>query len=131
MVYEIETYNLIGKILHTYEEKPNLEYRKENGYAGFYYKGTKNDQYKTIRHWSHLATTLPNDAVQKTEKFLPYFADVTEDIPAYLKMSSTPQTWTRCQLMVEKHGNYLQFYHEPSKEILRIAINSNYYVPVN
>ena len=132
MVYEIETYNLIGKILHTYEEKPNIEYRKENGYTGFYYKGTKNDQYKTNRYWSHLATTLPNNAVLNTEKLLPYFADVTQDLPfSTSKLGVEPKTWKHCQLMVEKHGNYLQFLHEPTGEVLRIAMNSNYYTPID
>lgn len=33
--------------------------------------------------------------------------------------------------MVEKHGGYLQFYHPSTKQILRIAMNSHYYIPRN
>ena len=31
--------------------------------------------------------------------------------------------------MTEKHGGYLQFFHFPTNEILKIAINSHTYTP--
>ena len=132
MVYEIVKYDMIGKMLHTYEEKPNLEYRDTNSGSskGYYVKGTINEQAQRDWRWDY-STSIPKDAFPHTDKFLPYFADVTEDIPAYLKRSHNPQTWKGCQLMVEKHGGYLQFFHEPTGEVLRIAINSNTYRPLD
>ena len=135
MVYEIVKYDMIGKVLHTYEEVHFLEFREKNGSKGFYVKGTINESAPYNHLWSY-STSIPKDAFPHTEKFLPYFADVTEDLPMSIKKTGEslglkPKTWKRCQLMVEKHGGYLQFFHEPTGEILRIAMNSNYYTPVN
>lgn len=80
-------------------------------------------------HLWELTTTLKPNAIDSEETLLPYFADVTEDISPCYKIKA--KTYKGCQLMSEKHGGYLQFYHAPTKEVLRIAMNSNYYTPIN
>jgi hypothetical protein len=56
-------------------------------------------------------------------KLLPFFADVTEDLPGHHE----PLTYERCQLMTEKRGGYLQFLHHGTGMTLVIAINSYTY----
>jgi len=125
-VYKIVEYNLIGKKLYTCEFMPDLEARKENGNERFYYKGT-NSQYMQSHLWE-LSTTKKENAIDSKEKFMPYFADVTEDLPSSYKFE--PRTYKNCQLLTEKHGGYLQFLHKESGEIFRIALNSNFYIPI-
>lgn len=62
--------------------------------------------------------------------YLPYAATVTEDLPGSAK-GLKPKVYENCQLMSEKHGGYLQFWHEPTKQVLRIAMNSHIYSPQN
>lgn len=128
MVYKIVKYNLIGGVVfRTYEEMPELEGRVNNGNIYYYYKDT-NREYPHSHLWS-LVLKNQETYISCKEKFLPFFADVTEDLPSSCRMFE-PKTWTNCQLMTEKHGGYLQFFHKPSGEVLRIALNSNYYTPV-
>ena len=127
MVYKITEYNLKDKKLFTFEEMPHLEFKEREGGQSpiFVYKGEKTEA--RVFH-GYFSLKKPDGAIAHTEKFMPYFADVTEDLPSSVKFE--PKTYKNCQLLVEKYGEYLQFYHEPTKEILRIAINSNTYVPV-
>ena len=118
-----------NNVFHTYEEMPDLEAKYEvGGYVKFYYKSTPNVQYPHSNYFD-LSPRIPNGAVPHIEKFFPYFADVTQDLPSSIKFE--PKTWKRCQLMAEKHGGYMQFLHHETGEVLRIAMNSNYYEPVN
>jgi len=125
-VYMVRKFDLIGRTLYTYKLMPELIQKEKNI---FLYKGT-NDKYPKSDLFE-LTTSLSeykNLFNEDENEFLPYFADVTEDLPSSIKFQ--PKTYKNCQLMVEKHGAYLQFYHEPTKQILRIAINSNTYYPV-
>jgi len=126
MVYEIRTYSMIGATLYTKKERPDL-YEK-NG--KFYIVGTNTEAYKS-QLWKY-TTILDNKITyfNADDEFLPYFADVTEDLPRWGKKLLTPKTYNNCQLMVEKHGGYYQFKHSESGEVLRIAINSHYYTPI-
>lgn len=130
-VYKVVQYNLIGIVLYTFKYMPELEcvedvrqLRKK-----YFYKGTT-EEYPNSHLWE-LTTSLSkykNLFNEDENTLLPYFADVTEDIPSSVKLQ--PQTYHNCQLMVEKHGGYLQFFHKETNSILRIAINSHIYQPV-
>jgi hypothetical protein len=132
MVYQIITYDLIDKKFYTCQEMPELEMRLDqpNGRERFYYKGT-NNKYPESHLWD-LSTFPKKGAINpEVEQMMPYMADVTEDLPgSATKIGVKPKTWKGCQLMVEKHGGYLQFLHQPTGEVLRIAMNSNYYTPI-
>ena len=123
MIYEIVKYDLIGATLYTKKERPDL--RKEGD--KFFDKDNR-EAFKT-RHWEY--TDNPNKGAYNAEdRFLPYFADVVEDLPhSITKHGHKPTEYKNCQLMVEKHGGYLQFWHEETKQVLRIALNSHNYTP--
>ena len=127
-VYQITKFNLIGKVIYTHKLMPELEeIIDHNKRAVYVYKKTK-DRYPEVRLWK-MSTSLPSNSFNKDEyEFLPYFADVTEDLPSSVKLQ--PKTYKNCQLMTETHGGYLQFYHKETKQILRIAMNSHTYYPV-
>lgn len=125
-VFKIVLYNLIGKMLYTCEEMPELEMKDDRGYKRFYEKGTNTEAFRT-HLWSY-ATTPKANAINPKERFMPFWADVTEDVSQQYKKFAT--TYEGCQLMTEKHGGYLQFWHEPTKQVLRIAMNSHYYTPI-
>ena len=78
---------------------------------------------------ANLGTAKDRLSADEFPIFLPYFADVTADIPGY--MNITPDTYKNCQLMTETHGAYLQFFDHKTETVLRIAINSNTYTPVS
>lgn len=126
MVYEITKYSLIGKNLFTCEERPDLLMREEHGMKRYFHKDGSG---ASISHLWEYTTTKKEGAFSPKDKFLPYFADVTEDLPGSCK-GLEPKTYKKCQLMTEKHGGYLQFWHEPTKQVLRIAMNSHYYTPL-
>lgn len=127
MIYKIIKFNLIGATFFTQEECPYIEARIVDKREKFFEAGTNREAHKS-NLWEY-STTPKEGAFSSEEKFLPYFADVTEDLPGHFKFE--PTTYKNCQLMVEKHGGYLQFWHEPTKQVLRIAMNSHYYTPVN
>lgn len=126
MVYEIVKYDLKGKVLFTCTERPDLVMREENGMKRYFYKDGRG---ASISHLWEYTTVKKEGAFDPKEKFLPYFADVTEDLPGSFK-NIKPKTYKNCQLMTEKHGGYLQFWYEPTKQVLRIAMNSHYYTPI-
>ena len=122
MVYKIVKYNMKGAVLFTKELLQGYTFKDEK-----FYDEENKIAFKTGL-WSY--TTNPNKgAYSCNERLLPYFADVTEDVPGYLKVNA--ETYNNCQLMTEKHGGYLQFWHEETKQVLRIAMNSHYYTPIN
>jgi hypothetical protein len=125
-VFQIVKFDLIGKVLYTSKERPDIEYRESNGVKRFYEAGT-NTEAMNSHLWEYAITPKVN-AVDSAERFMPYFADVIEDLPSWAKWE--PKRFENCQLMVEKHGAFLQFWHEPTKQVLRIAMNSHYYEPV-
>lgn len=151
MVYKIIEYNVIDKTdvvyqrhgngavstkntyksLYSFEEMPLLEFKEQGGGRSpeVVYKGT--NEIAKIYH-GYFTEKKPDGAIPHTEKFMPYFADVTEDLPSsvrglHKRMGLIPKTYKNCQLLTQKHGGYLQFYHEPTNETLRIALNSNDY----
>lgn len=128
-VYKVYEYDLIGKKLYTKEPMPHL-YEGKDPHRGN--RIMDRDTKREVEHnwrWEY-TTTPPVSALDSTIEFLPYRADVTEDLPSSCRKMMTPKTYKNCVLMSETHGTYLQFYHEKSKTVLRIAINSNYYQPV-
>ena len=125
-VYKIVKYDLIDKELFTCQEMPELEMRENGKYKQYFYNGT-NEEYTKSHLWE-LSITPKSNALPVTEKLMPYFADVTEDVSGRYKQFAT--TYRDCQLMTERHGGYLQFWHEETKQVLRIAFNSNYYTPI-
>lgn len=130
-VYKVVKYNLIGIVLYTFKYMPELECREDIRQLKkqYFYKGTTQEYPKS--HLWELTTSLSkytNLFNEDENEFLPYFADVTEDVPNSAKFQ--PKTYYNCQLMVEKHGEYLQFFHKETNNILRIAINSHIYQPV-
>lgn len=58
---------------------------------------------------------------------LPYFATVTEDLPGWCKWE--PKVYENCQLTTDKQNGYLTFFHEPTNQKLKIALNSHTYIP--
>lgn len=145
MVYELQTYNLIGKTIVVFQELPDYEVIKgKHGERDKF----KDESGNTVE--SNRFRTFTDDfagfakKLQENEKqmllmldknnfpiYLPYFANVTEDLPGYAPKSMKPRTWEGCQLLTQKHGVYLEFYHHETKKTLRIAINSNIYEPAN
>ncbi len=129
-VYEITKYNLIGTTLFTCKERPDLEGKPHIKYpnkTGYYEKGTNTEAFAS--HLWEYSTTPKANAINPEERFMPYFATVTEDVPNQYKFAR--KTYKNCQLLTEKHGGYLQFWHEPTKQVLRIAMNSHIYTPIN
>ncbi len=126
-VYQIIEFNLIGKKLYTCALMHDLEMRLDsNNKERFYYENT-DEEYMKSHLWT-LSTKPKEGAIDANEELMPYFADVTEDLPGSIKLK--PKTFKNCQLMVPKHGGYLQFFHNETNQILRIAMNSHYYTPV-
>jgi hypothetical protein len=114
-----------GKVLFTCEERPDLEVREANGMKSYFYK----DGFGLSRsHRWEYATESKEGAFDPKERFLPYFATVIEDLPGWATWE--PKRYENCQLLTEKHNGYLQFWHEPTKQVLRIAMNSHYYEPM-
>ena len=132
MIYEIKTYDLIGKIIKTYKERPDLRLIKgEHGQKDYFVdeEGRKEDCIRPDTEYSDsLGTEGDRYKLEDVPVYLPYFADVTEDLPAKFKFE--PKTYKNCQLLTQKHGGYLEFFHHESGETLRIAMNSNTYSPL-
>ncbi|MEK6829825.1 MAG: hypothetical protein AABY15_06930 [Nanoarchaeota archaeon] len=127
-IYEIWTYVLIGKTLFTYKERPDLTIVDEERNI---FKDSDGMLQTGSHHYFKICIGLdkfPKGSLFKDEeKYLPYFADVTEDLPSWATWE--PKTWKGCQLLTEKPGGYLLFEHKDSGEILKIAMNSNTYEP--
>lgn len=139
MVYEITEYSLIGKIINIFRERPDLKVVPgEHGQPDTY---IDEDGVKVVQNFrSELTTRLEDykgskggvvDLLNADDFpiFLPFFADVTEDLPSSMKRI-IPDTYKNCQLLTQKHGGYLEFFHHETKTTHRIAMNSNTYTPV-
>jgi hypothetical protein len=133
MVYEVETFNLIGKTIFLFLKVDTIKLVKEKNMPEklINIKTGKPVVMHPRREYVQDLKEIQGGEVLNREDFpiyLPYFADVTEDLPGSVKF--TPRTWTGCQLLTQKHGGYLEFYHHETEKTLRIAINSNGYEPV-
>jgi len=138
MVFAVKTYDLIGKTIYVATERPDLKVIKgehgqqdrfvdEDGQDGIVGPNTK--LVDTLMMYKKSIIGLDDIYLAKDRpEYLPYFADVTEDLPGSCKFE--PKTYKNCQLMTETHGAYLQFFDHQTKEVLRIAINSNSYSPL-
>ncbi len=139
-VYLIREFDLIGEKLFTYELQSDLA---EQEFEVKYYSPPKKEkryiskedgrECKPVHGLFYYTTNLNKFPANKlfnasTDNLLPYFADVTEDLPSSRKWK--PKTYKNCQLLSQKHGNYLEFFDHETKQTLRIAMNSNFYNPV-
>ena len=129
-IYEIWTYSLIGKIFFTYKERPDLTIVDEE--RGIFKDSNGQLIYKSSLHYFTLCIGLgafpKNSLFKDEEKYLPYFATVTQDLPGSAR-GLKPKIYKNCQLLTEKPSGYLLFEHKDSGEILKIAMNSNTYEP--
>jgi len=138
MIYEIQTFDLKDKTLYVGKERPELQKVKgEHGQPDYFVNasGVRETPVRSdiklvedVKPYKNML--IPEYQQKQNEKviFLPYFADVTEDLPGSCKFP--PQTYKNCQLLRQKHGGYLEFFDHETKKTLRIALNSNTYTPV-
>ena len=136
-IYAITEYNLIGakfKSHHLVDEIKDVKQivytadKQHIKYVWGYSDGV-------LQRWDSTNYYYISDnphGYDYNDGLLPFWADVTEDLPAgMIHRGIEPKKWYNCQLMTEKHGGYLQFKHHQTGEILRIAMNSNFYEPVD
>ncbi len=129
VIYEILIYNMVGKIIECYIpiKVDSIESNNENKIVAVV-DGVTIDYFKKRKNSNTYYSLSPIGFEYNADKYLPYFADVTEDVPQCYKKIA--KTYPNCQLMMEKYGSgYLQFYSHAEKEVLRIAINSHNYNP--
>lgn len=131
-IYKIVRYDLIDAQFYTYELL-ELDVKEIKRYSnGKISKVIFIDDSTIESNNYYTLSENPKGIDKKTNKFLPYRANVTEDLPSSAtKHGLKPKTFKNCLLMIEKHGGYLQFHHEETDKILLIAMNSNYYTPIN
>ncbi len=134
-VYRILHYDLVGVNLYSYELQG--EFKEENikvedgEIKAIYPNGDRRVDAVIKPSYVRDISFIPKGVHIRDTKYFPYFANVTEDLPASMNhLKIVPRVWKNCQLMTEKHGTYLQFYHKKTDTVLRIAINSNYYEPI-
>jgi len=133
-IYYITKFNLIGATLYTHElaaEFDEAPYIERKHFLINKVIGKVNGEEVTIKPEPRYFTlsTKP-EGYPITDKYLPYIATVTEDLPGSCK-GLKAKVYLNCKLMTEKHGGYLQFWHPPTKQVLRIAMNSHTYTPTN
>lgn len=133
MVYEIVKFEVLKKgggykTFHTFRERPDLTKKAGDKFSGKsdYYVDQEGFEVKSYGHFE-LSEVKPAGAISAEERFLPYFADVTEDLPGWATWE--PEKYKNCQLLAQKHNNYLEFYDHATGETHRIAMNSNTYEP--
>ena len=129
MIYQIQTFELTGKTFNVFKKREDLSVvTGEHGSRDRFVDADGADAICGPR--SIFSTKLKKGALSADEfpMFLPYFADVTQDLPGHCKFE--PDTYKNCQLMTETHGPYLQFFDWKTEKVLRIAINSNTYSPL-
>jgi len=129
MVYTVKTYELIGKTIKVFTERPDIKVIK--GEHGEKQRFVDSDGSEPITGPLTTLTVHESEAGLMSKHFhthLPYRADVTEYLPGGCKFE--PKTYKNCQLLAETHGGYLQFFDWETKKTLRIAINSNTYSPL-
>jgi len=142
MIYQIQTFDLAEKKIYVSTERPDLKVVKGEHGAGDYFVNEAGEREDPPRGDYKFECSLAmykkaimgfDDIVHAKDHpvYLPYFADVTEDLPTSArKLKIEPQTYKNAQLLVQKHGGYLEFFHHETGKTLRIALNSNTYTPV-
>jgi hypothetical protein len=128
-LYLIREMNLIGAKFNLYNEIHLSES------AQFIRSGNK--IIKVIDNGEYYEPTIyytlsdkPIGYNMEENKYLPYFAKVTEDLPGNIK-GLTPQVYERCQLTTDFPNGYLVFQDIKTKKHLKIALNSHIYEPIN
>lgn len=134
-VYRIYEYDMIGAKFYGYElqgEFAEEDIKVEgNKIKRICPNGDTRDGARIEPNKYYDLSFEPKGIDREKEKFLPYFADVREDLPySSIKVGREPITYENCQLMVERRGLYNFFWHEPTQQQLLIAINSHGYTPV-
>ncbi|MFT6125850.1 MAG: hypothetical protein ACJAVA_000292 [Flavobacteriaceae bacterium] len=109
-LYLIRVYDMVGEKLYTHES------------LGFF---TEEESKEKIKN-PHISKESKGFKFSE-DGLLPYFANVTEDIPGYLNFE--PKTYKNAQLQMQKRGVYFFFTHKEKNDLL-IAINSNTYNPI-
>lgn len=77
-------------------------------------------------HNLYKLSLIPKGVNMNEVEFLPYFADVTEDLPSSCKFFP-PKTYHNCQLTTQLPNGYKVFRNHETGEDLKIAIHSNTY----
>ena len=123
--------NLIGKTIHLYEEVEVSDNAKfeywDGGKDGLRKVYDGNHTWESCRYYT-ISDKPKGYNIQKTT-YLPYFAKVTEDLPAYMKKSA--KVYEHCQLTTEFPNGYLVFECMKTKVRLKIAMNSHTYEPID
>lgn len=128
-IYEIWKYALIGKTFFTYKERPDLSivdasrriFKDQNGRT---FIGSDSNYYSLSIGLDEFEekSLFSSDA-----QYLPYLADVREDLPSWAKWE--PKIHKNCRLTTQKPGGYLVFENQETGEELKIAMNSHTYQP--
>lgn len=128
--YEMSDKTIYGHQVLNFIKQPEIEYGKD-GKTIAAVQGNTTEGFVSYRsNRFHTIEENKKGDPENKDGLLPYFANVTEDIPGYsIKLGVKPKTYYRCQLMGEKKSGYFYFYHHPTKEKLLIAINSHFYTP--
>ncbi len=127
-IFAIRKYEMLNNVtLKSFEsnDKHIIIETTKNSY-GLVFKTSKGEIFKS-NHYVTYSLEKKEDMTDYNDQFLPYFADVKQDLPGSIKFE--PEIYPNCQLMTEKHGGYLQFWDAKNKEVRRIALNSNIYIP--
>ncbi len=127
-VFEIREFSLVGRTMYTYLEREDLELDEQHKVFV-----DKDGVVQKSNNYFFLTTDLSRfnkeDLFPAGTELLPYKAKVTQDLPSSVAKYLDPEEYPNCQLMGEKHGGYLQFKNLDNGEVLRIALNSNFYEP--
>jgi len=131
-VFEIREFSLVqGKVFYTYLERDDLFFDERT--ASFReldgtFQPQRSKYYSLTNNISNLDK---NSLFPAGTEILPYKAKVIQDLPLSVSKFIEPQEYNNCQLMGEKYGGYLQFKNLDNGEVLLIALNSNYYEPID
>ena len=127
-IYLIYTYDLIGQVLKAYEELKydSIKVVDKNGKLEYHCTDLTQGHTEILSDTRYYQVKEKKEGYNYNDKFLPYFADVTEDV----SHSFNPTTFKNCQLMCERRGLNLQFFDHNTQQVKLIAMNSNIYEPV-
>jgi hypothetical protein len=127
-IYIIRDYDMIGSKFKTFE-KLNFD-RVER--INDVFRCVKNNETEYWNSGKYYTISQKPEGENYNKIFLPYFADVTEDlnIPKELKRKGLKaRKYKNCQLMAQKKGGYYYFFSHTKKKELLIAMNSHTYKP--
>lgn len=130
-IYLIRNYDIIDARFTTYEK---LNFDKVEKIEENSFRCEKNNEIEYWNSGKYFTISEVAEGEDYNKVFLPYFADVTEDIniPIVLRRKGLmPKKYKNCQLMTKKKGGYYYFYCHTKKKKLLIAINSHTYEPIN